>query len=62
MVILLNMHIEPGNYVERITSSCLDNIDQRIVGLELNLVTRVRRSCGSGHDIGRDVPVATAMT
>lgn len=25
--------IEPGNHVERITSSCLDNIDRRIVGL-----------------------------
>lgn len=28
--------IEPGNHVERITSSCLDNIDKRIVGLEIN--------------------------
>jgi hypothetical protein len=27
--------IEPGNHVERITSSCLDNIDKRIVGLEI---------------------------
>jgi hypothetical protein len=27
--------IEPGNQVERITSSCLNNIDKRIVGLEI---------------------------
>jgi hypothetical protein len=27
--------IEAGNHVERITSSCLDNIDKRIVGLEI---------------------------
>lgn len=27
--------IESGNHVERITSSCLDNIDKRIVGLEI---------------------------
>lgn len=27
--------IEPGNHVERIRSSCLDNIDKRIVGLEI---------------------------
>lgn len=27
--------IEPGNHVERITSSCLNNIDKRIVGLEI---------------------------
>ncbi len=28
--------IETGNHVERITSSCLDNIDKRIVGLDVN--------------------------
>ena len=27
--------IDPGNHVERITSSCLDNIDKRVVGLEI---------------------------
>ena len=27
--------IEPGNHVERITNSCLDNIDKRIVGLDV---------------------------
>jgi len=27
--------IEAGNHVERITSSCLDNIDKRIVGLDI---------------------------
>lgn len=28
--------IDPGNHYERITSSCLDNVDKRIVGLEIN--------------------------
>jgi len=27
--------IEPGNHVERITSCCLDNIEKRIIGLEV---------------------------
>jgi len=27
--------IEPGNHVERITSCCLDNIDKRIIGLDV---------------------------
>lgn len=31
--------IEAGNHVERITNSCLDNIDKRIVGLEVEDVS-----------------------
>lgn len=31
--------IDPGNHVERITNSCLHNIDKRIVGLEVEDVT-----------------------
>jgi len=31
--------IELGNHVERITSSCLDNLDKRIVGLEIKDVS-----------------------
>lgn len=31
--------IESGNHVERITDSCLDNVDKRIIGLEVEDVT-----------------------
>src|SRR4030065_2872408 len=27
--------VEPGNHVERITSCCLDNVEKRIVGLDI---------------------------
>lgn len=27
--------IEPGNHVERVTSCCLDNVDKRVLGLEI---------------------------
>jgi hypothetical protein len=31
--------IDPGNHVERVTDSCLDNVDKRIIGLEVKDVT-----------------------